>query len=110
MMSEQKVEKMSFMTLLPSAVALERIQFSPSRMMVMSDLSTVSAIEPPDGVEIIISDETHDEDAIHAWRTMWIESGCAIDELKNDIDNMTRQFIKQARGSLGLKYKAIINL
>ena len=108
MMAEQRVEKMSFMTLLPSAVALERIQFSPSRMMVMSDLSTVSAIEPPDGVEIIISDETHDGDAVHAWRTMWIESGCAIDELKNDIDNMTRQFIKQARGSLGLKYKTII--
>ncbi len=109
MMAEQITEQMLFMTLLPSAIALERLQFSPSRMMVMSDLSTVPAIESPDGVEIIISDcETHDEIAVQAWRNMWIESGCAIDELKNDIDSMTRQFIKQARGSLGLQYKTVI--
>ena len=109
MMAEQITEQMLFMALLPSATSLERLQFSPSRMMVMSDLSTVPAIESPDGVEIIISDcETHDEIAVQAWRNMWIESGCAIDELKNDIDSMTRQFIKQARGSLGLQYKTVI--
>jgi len=103
------VEHMSFMSLLPSAKALERLQFSTSRMMVMPDLSTVPAIESPYGVDIIISDcETHDEIAVQAWRNMWIESGCSVDELNNDIDIMTRHFIKQARDSNGLQYKTVI--
>ena len=100
-------EQMSFMTLLPNATALDRLQFSTSKMMVMSNLSAIIAVEPPDGIEIITSDcETHDEIAIQAWRKMWIESGCNIDELKHDIDILTRQFIKYARGSL--QYKTVI--
>lgn len=102
-------QQLSFMSLLPSAIALERLQFSTSHMLVMPDLSTIPAIESPNGVDIIISDcETHDEIAVQAWRNMWIECGCSIHELNDNINNMTRQFIKQARGSNGLQYKTII--
>eukprot|EP00617_Octactis_speculum_P002216 CAMPEP_0185773538 /NCGR_PEP_ID=MMETSP1174-20130828/73984_1 /TAXON_ID=35687 /ORGANISM="Dictyocha speculum, Strain CCMP1381" /LENGTH=544 /DNA_ID=CAMNT_0028460281 /DNA_START=63 /DNA_END=1697 /DNA_ORIENTATION=- len=79
-------------------------------MMVMSNLDVVTAVESPDGYEIITSsnDETHDEAAVQAWRAMWIESGCAVDELAVDINKMTRRFIKQARGELGLQYQTVI--
>tara|TARA_B100000424_G_C22928994_1_gene494216 strand:- start:65 stop:1711 length:1647 start_codon:yes stop_codon:yes gene_type:complete len=102
-------KKMLFTSLLPNKNALDRIKFSKSRMMVMADLSNVISPNSPNGFDIITSDyEIHDEIAVQAWRKMWIESGCTIDELSHDIDSMTRQFIKQARNNLGLKYKTII--
>ena len=102
-------EQMSFMSLLPNVTALERINFSSSRMMVMPNLSAITSIDSPEGIEIIISDnEVHDEIAVKAWRDMWIESGCSKNELKNDIDAITSKFIKNARSSLGLKYKTVI--
>ena len=102
-------EQMLFTSLLPNENALDRIKFSKSCMMVIPDLSIITSLESPHGVEIITSDnEIHDEIAVQAWRKMWIESGCTTDELKYDTDNITRQFIKQARSNLGLKYKTIL--
>ena len=100
-------EQILFKSLLPDTNALKRIKFSLSRMMVMPNLSSITTIDSSDEIEIIISDcEKHDEVAVKSWRNMWIESGCTIDELKNDIN--TYKFIKEARSSLGLKYKTIL--
>ena len=100
-------EQILFKSLLPNSDALDRIKFSLSRMMVISNLSSITSIDSSDDIEIIISDcDTHDVVAVTSWRNMWIESGCKIDELKND--TMTYKFIKQARGSLGLNYKTVI--
>lgn len=100
------MEQISFMSILPSAQTLERLNFSTSKMMVLSDNSIVNNIITPEGFEIITSNnEEYDDIAIQSWKNMWIESGCCVDEINT---NATHEFIKQARSNYGLQYKTIV--
>lgn len=100
------MEQISFMSILPNAQILERLNFSTSKMMVLSDISIVNDIINPEGFEIITSNnEEYDDIAIQSWKNMWIESGCCVDEINT---NATHEFIKQARSNYGLQYKTIV--